>query len=83
MNTPTILCFAVLIISNIALWELFILQQWWKYKVDEQLDSLFELDKTLYEVIKSHKNEHKMKLNSMYDKYANTDSVKEDENNDN
>lgn len=61
MNVPTILCFAVLIISNIALWGLAIVQRWWDNNTDEQLDVLYERDKGLYEATKFHKYEHKMK----------------------
>lgn len=61
MNVPTIICFAVLIFSNIVLWGLVILQRWWDDKTDEQLDNLFVLETGLYDAIKSHKYEHKMK----------------------
>lgn len=61
MNVPTILCFAVLIVSNIALWGLFLLQREWDINTDEQLDVLYERDKGMYEAIKMHKYEHQMK----------------------
>ena len=71
MNVPTILCFAVLIISNIALWGLAIVQRWWDNSTDEQLDILYERDKGLYEAIKLHKYEHKMKEGESNDNQSN------------
>lgn len=61
MNVPTILCFAVLFVSNIALWGVLILQLEWDNNTDEQLNVLYERDKGMYEAIKLHKYEHKMK----------------------
>lgn len=71
MNVPTILCFAVLVISNIALWGLLWLQLEWDKNTDEQLDVLYERDKGMYEAIKLHKYEHKMKEGGSNDNKSN------------
>lgn len=88
MNTPTILCFAILGISNIALWTTTSFQLKWNKITDEQLYVLYERDKRLAEEHKYHQFEHKLNLNKVYGKmvtetncYKDTDSVKEGENN--